>query len=142
MKTFLLSVFLVFLGVSSLKAQCLDKSLRVEAKEYLGEYVFESAASKPLYEFKNKKTIEAVFPLYAQEKYRVINLCSGFLEEPNFEIYDIDSNLIYASIYDEDYEGYFDFIAPKSGYFTIRFIISKKDIIRDMGCVCFAIGYK
>lgn len=123
-------------------AQCNDRSIKKLTKEGLGTFIFESAAFKPLSAFGNKKsTIEAAFSVYSQEHYRVLNLCQGFSDLVEFNVYDTDRNLLFTNKTEKSVT-HFDFIAQKSGDYTIEFRIPSVDIKNPSPCVAFAIGYK
>ena len=108
----------------------------------MGTYIFESAAFKPLTSFSTAKgRVEAAFSVYSQESYRVANLCQGFSELPDFEVYDSEKNLLFSSSKDKDKITY-DFVAQKSGDYTIQFKIPSADSKNGSACVAFAIGYK
>lgn len=122
--------------------QCSDKVIKKLCKEGLGTYIFESAAFKPLSAFGGKKNIvEAAFSVYSQESYRVLNLCQGFSADVEFAILDTDGNQIFNS-QSEKGKKHFDFIAQKSGDYTIKFFIPKNDVNSPNSCIAFAIGYK
>jgi hypothetical protein len=123
-------------------AQCSDRSIKKLTKEGLGTFIFESAAFKPLSAFGNKKsTIEAAFSVYSQEHYRVLNLCQNFSDLVEFNIYDTERNLIFSNK-SEKSTVHFDFIAQKSGDYTIEFRVPSSDVKNPNPCVAFAIGYK
>lgn len=123
-------------------AQCSDRSIKKLTREGLGTFIFESAAFKPLSAFGNKKsTIEAAFSVYSQESYRVLNLCQGFSDQVEFNIYDTDRNLLFSNK-SEKTTVHYDFIAQKSGDYTIEFRIPSADVRNPNPCVAFAIGYK
>ena len=122
--------------------QCSDKTIKRLCKEGLGTYIFESAAFKPLTSFGAKKNlVEAAFSVYSQESYRVLNLCQGFSDVVEFAIYDTDHNLLFANKNDKSIK-FYDFVAQKSGDFTIEFKIPSADLKSTNTCVAFAIGYK
>ena len=139
-------LFIIAFAVAALSqnahAQCSDRSIKKLTKEGLGTFIFESAAFKPLSAFGNKKsTIEAAFSVYSQEHYRVLNLCQGFSDLVEFNIYDTDRNLLYSNKAEKTTVHY-DFIAQKTGDYTIEFRIPSVDIKNPSPCVAFAIGYK
>ena len=130
------------LSVFSAQAQCSDKVIKKATKDALGTYIFESAAFKPLSSFMHSKgQVEAAFSVYSQESYRVANLCQGFSELPDFEVYDTEKNLLFSSSKEKGKISY-DFIAHKSGDYTIHFKIPAPDAKSGNACVAFAIGYK
>jgi hypothetical protein len=132
----------VALSAATASAQCSDKIVKKGTKEGLGTYIFESAAFKPLTAFgSNKNVVEAAFSVYSQESYRVLNLCQGFGENPEFSIYDSDRNLLFSSAKEAGKANY-DFVAQKSGDYTIQFKIAGADQKNSNACVAFAIGYK
>jgi hypothetical protein len=123
-------------------SQCSDRSIKKLTKEGLGTFIFESAAFKPLSAFGNKKsTIEAAFSVYSQEHYRVLNLCQGFSDLVEFNVYDTDRNLLFSNKSEKSVT-HFDFIAQKSGDYTVEFRVPSVDIKNPSPCVAFAIGYK
>lgn len=123
-------------------AQCSDKAIKKLTKEGLGTYIFESAAFKPLSAFGAKKNVvEAAFSVYSQESYRVLNLCQGFSDVVEFAIYDTEHNLLFSNKSDKSVK-FYDFVAQKSGDFTIEFKIPPADLKSTSCCVAFAIGYK
>lgn len=137
---FLSLVFLTTVGESM--AQCSDKAIKKLTKEGLGTYIFESAAFKPLTAFGAKKNVvEAAFSVYSQESYRVLNLCQGFSDLVEFAIYDTEHNLLFSNKSDKNVK-FYDFVAQKSGDFTIEFKIPPADLKSTSCCVAFAIGYK
>lgn len=140
----ILSIFLLaVLGITRVAmAQCNDKTIKKLTKEGLGTYIFESAAFKPLSAFGSKKpTVEAAFSVYSQESYRVLNLCQGFSDVVEFSVYDTDHNLLFSNKADLS-QKFYDFVAQKSGDFTIEFKVPPADMKKNSGCVAFAIGYK
>ena len=123
-------------------AQCSDKTIKRLCKDGLGTYIFESAAFKPLTAFGAKKNVvEAAFSVYSQESYRVLNLCQGFSDLLEFSIYDTEHNLLFSNKTDKSIK-FYDFVAQKSGDFTIEFKIPAADVKSTSSCVAFAIGYK
>jgi len=143
MKKLLLTIAFAVAALSqNAYSQCSDRSIKKLTKEGLGTFIFESAAFKPLSAFGNKKSlIEAAFSVYSQEHYRVLNLCQGFSDVVEFNIYDTDRNLIFSNKSDKSVTHY-DFIAQKSGDFTIEFRVPSMDVKNPNPCVAFAIGYK
>lgn len=138
---FLFAAIVALTGASAM-AQCSDKIVKKGTKEGLGTYIFESAAFKPLSAFgSNKNTVEAAFSVYSQESYRVLNLCQGFAEATEFSVYDSDRNLLFSSAKEAGKNNY-DFVAQKSGDYTIQFKIAGADQKNSNACVAFAIGYK
>jgi hypothetical protein len=136
-----LSIAIVSIGQSAF-AQCSDKTIKKLTKEGLGTYIFESAAFKPLSAFGAKKNVvEAAFSVYSQESYRVLNLCQGFSDVVEFAVYDTEHNLLFSNKTDKSVK-FYDFVAQKSGDFTIEFKIPSADIKSTSSCVAFAIGYK
>jgi hypothetical protein len=124
------------------QAQCSDKTIKKLCKDGLGTYIFESAAFKPLTAFGAKKNVvEAAFSVYSQESYRVLNLCQGFSDVVEFAIYDTEHNMLFSNKSDKSVK-FYDFVAQKSGDFTIRFTIPSSDLKSTTSCVAFAIGYK
>jgi len=143
MKKILLILSIAILGATgTLYAQCSDKTIKRLCKDGLGTYIFESAAFKPLTAFGAKKNlVEAAFSVYSQESYRVLNLCQGFSDVVEFAIYDTDHNLLFSNKTDKSVK-FYDFVAQKSGDFTIEFKIPAADLKSTTCCVAFAIGYK
>jgi hypothetical protein len=143
MKKLLLTIAFAIAALSQTAySQCSDRSIKKLTKEGLGTFIFESAAFKPLSAFGNKKSlIEAAFSVYSQEHYRVLSLCQGFSDVVEFNIYDTDRNLIFSNKSDKSVTHY-DFIAQKSGDFTIEFRVPSQDVKNPNPCVAFAIGYK
>jgi hypothetical protein len=143
MKKVLFFLSAVILSVSqTASAQCSDKTIKKLCKEGLGTYIFESAAFKPLSAFGAKKNaVEAAFSVYSQESYRVLNLCQGFSDNVEFAIYDTEHNLLFSNKSDKSVK-FYDFVAQKSGDFTIEFKIPAADMKNGNTCVAFAIGYK
>jgi hypothetical protein len=144
MKKILILTFAFAVAALSQNAysQCSDRSIKKLTKEGLGTFIFESAAFKPLSAFGNKRaTIEAAFSVYSQEHYRVLNLCQGFSDQVEFNVYDTDRNLLFSNKTEKS-AVHFDFIAQKSGDYTIEFRIPSVDIKNPSPCVAFAIGYK
>ena len=140
---FMLTVGLAAFVGTTASAQCSDKAIKKATKDGLGTYIFESAAFKPLSAFNSSKgTVEAAFSVYSQESYRVLNLCQGFSETPEFMVYDSEKNLLYSSSKDKDRKGAYDFVAQKSGDYTIQFKVAGADQKSGSACVAFAIGYK
>jgi hypothetical protein len=138
---FILTIAITSFCQSS-NAQCSDKTIKKLCKEGLGTYIFESAAFKPLTAFGAKKNVvEAAFSVYSQESYRVLNLCQGFSDVVEFAIYDTDHNLLFSNKSDKSVK-FYDFVAQKSGDFTIEFKIPSADMKSTNCCVAFAIGYK
>lgn len=141
-KFILLFSIMVLAAASTTYAQCSDKAIKKLCKEGLGTYIFESAAFKPLSAFGAKKNVvEAAFSVYSQESYRVLNLCQGFSDVVEFAIYDTDHNLLFSNKSDKSVK-FYDFVAQKSGDFTIEFKIPPADLKSTTSCVAFAIGYK
>lgn len=141
-KILLILTMTVLAGANTLFAQCSDKVIKKLCKEGLGTYIFESAAFKPLTAFGAKKNVvEAAFSVYSQESYRVLNLCQGFSDVVEFAIYDTDHNLLFSNKSDKSVK-FYDFVAQKSGDFTIEFKIPPADMKSTSCCVAFAIGYK
>jgi hypothetical protein len=137
---FILAIAIASLG-QTVSAQCSDKVIKKLCKEGLGSYIFESAAFKPLSAFSAKKNVvEAAFSVYSQESYRVLNLCQGFSDVVEFSIYDTDHNLLFSNKSDKSVR-FYDFVAQKSGDFTIEFKIPGADLKSTSSCVAFAIGY-
>jgi hypothetical protein len=143
MKKILFTIAIAFAALShDAYSQCNDRSIKKLTKEGLGTFIFESAAFKPLSAFGNKKaTIEAAFSVYSQEHYRVLNLCQNFSDLVEFNVYDTDRNLLFSNKTEKSVEHY-DFIAQKSGDYTIEVRIPSSDIKNPNPCVAFAIGYK
>jgi len=140
--TTLATAFLLALATVTAQAQCSDKTIKKATKDALGTYIFESAAFKPLISFTSSRgMVEAAFSVYSQESYRVANLCQNFSELPEFSIYDTEKNLLFSSS-NEKGRAHYDFIAQKSGDFTIQFKIPSADAKNGGACVAFAIGYK
>jgi hypothetical protein len=138
---FILGAVLISLSQTA-SAQCSDKTIKKLCKEGLGSYIFESAAFKPLSAFGAKKNVvEAAFSVYSQESYRVLNLCQGFSDNVEFSIYDTEHNLLFSNKSDKNVK-FYDFVAQKSGDFTIEFRIPPADMKNGNTCVAFAIGYK
>jgi hypothetical protein len=138
---FILTIAIASFGQSAF-AQCNDKTIKKLCKEGLGTYIFESAAFKPLSAFGAKKNlVEAAFSVYSQESYRVLNLCQGFSDVVEFAIYDTDHNLLFSNKSDKSVK-FYDFVAQKSGDFTIEFKVPSADIKSNNCCVAFSIGYK
>jgi hypothetical protein len=138
---FLFIITLLSAGTTAM-AQCSDKTIKKATKDGLGSYIFESAAFKPLSSFSSSRgKVEAAFSVYSQETYRVLNLCQGFSEVPEFAIYDTDKTLLFSSAKDKGKQNY-DFVAAKSGDYTIQFSIPTADSKNGSACVAFAIGYK
>jgi hypothetical protein len=137
-----LTLFAFAFGQKDAFSQCSDRSIKKMTKEGLNTFIFESAAFKPLSAFGNKKsTIEAAFSVYSQENYRVLNLCDGFSDLVEFSIYDTDRNLLFTNKSEKSVRHY-DFVAQKSGDYTIEFRIPTSDVKNPKPCVAFAIGYK
>ncbi|MFY8033958.1 MAG: hypothetical protein ACOVMN_05525 [Flexibacteraceae bacterium] len=121
-------------------AQCDDKETRKKVKAGLKEYVFETASSKQFNAFREpRKVIDATFSVYADEQYRVLNLCAGFKQKVIFSIYDSKKKLIYSNDKNPT-ETSFDFKALETGDYTIRFNFTEEST--PTGCVSFAVGYK
>jgi|GEM_PF-1018375 len=140
-KILAIAVFFI-MGTVAAQAQCSDKTIKKATKDALGTYIFESAAFKPLSSFANAKgRVEAAFSVYSQESYRVANLCQSFTEQPEFEVFDTEKNLLFSSAKEKGKATY-DFIAQKSGDYTIQFKVAAVDTKNDGACVAFAIGYK
>lgn len=138
---FIFAIAFTALGMDAY-AQCSDRSIKKLTKEGLNTYIFESAAFKPLSAFGNKKSsIEAAFSVYSQENYRVLNLCDGFSDLVEFNVYDTDRNLLFSNKSEKSTRHY-DFVAQKSGDYTIEFRIPSADVKNPKPCVAFAIGYK
>jgi hypothetical protein len=138
--------FILTIAIASLAqtafAQCSDKTIKKLCREGLGTYIFESAAFKPLSAFGAKKNVvEAAFSVYSQESYRVLNLCQGFSDVVEFSIYDTEHNLLFSNKSDKSVK-FYDFVAQKSGDFTIEFRVPQADMKSGNCCVAFAIGYK
>lgn len=141
-KIFIFLSLVFFTTVGETMAQCSDKAIKKLTKEGLGTYIFESAAFKPLTAFGAKKNVvEAAFSVYSQESYRVLNLCQGFSDLVEFAIYDTEHNLLFSNKSDKNVK-FYDFVAQKSGDFTIEFKIPPADLKSTSCCVAFAIGYK
>jgi hypothetical protein len=141
-KTFILLVAILGSLVQTASAQCSDKTIKKLCKEGLGSYIFESAAFKPLSAFGAKKNlVEAAFSVYSQENYRVLNLCQGFSDNVEFAVYDTEHNLLFSNKSDKSAK-FYDFVAQKSGDFTIEFKVPPADAKAGNSCVAFAIGYK
>jgi hypothetical protein len=141
-KIFLICSIALASIVQIAQAQCSDKTIKRLCKDGLGTYIFESAAFKPLTAFGAKKNVvEAAFSVYSQESYRVLNLCQGFSDVIEFSIYDTEHNLLFSNKTDKTVKSY-DFVAQKSGDFTIEFRIPPADMKSTSCCVAFAIGYK
>lgn len=139
----ILSVALAAFATTTVSAQCADKAIKKATKDGLGTYIFESAAFKPLSAFNSTKgEVEAAFSVYSQESYRVLNLCQGFSEMPEFSVRDSERNVLYSSSKDKDRKGAYDFVAQKSGDYTIVFKVANADQKNGNACVAFAIGYK
>ena len=137
------SVLLAAYATNTATAQCSDKAIKKATKDGLGTYIFESAAFKPLSAFNVAKgEVEAAFSVYSQESYRVLNLCQGFSEATEFSIRDSEKNILYSSSKDKDKKGAYDFVAQKSGDYTIIFKVASADQKNGNACVAFAIGYK
>lgn len=135
-------IFMLALTAGQAYSQCSDKAIKKLCKEGLGTYIFESAAFKPLSAFGGKKSVvEAAFSVYSQESYRVLNLCQGFSSDVEFAILDTDGAQIFNS-QTEKGKKHFDFVAQKSGDYTIKFFLPKSDINSTNSCIAFAIGYK
>jgi hypothetical protein len=144
MKKFFTLTLIAFglVAMQTAQAQCSDKTIKKATKEGLGTYIFESAAFKPLSSFgSSKEKVEAAFSVYSQESYRVLNLCQGFGAVPEFSIYDSDKNLLFSSAKEGGKNAY-DFVAQKSGDYTIQFKVSAADQKANNSCIAFAIGYK
>jgi hypothetical protein len=140
--TTLATALLLVFGSFAATAQCSDKDIKKATKDALGTYIFESAAFKPLTSFSNSKgMVEAAFSVYSQESYRVANLCRNFSELPEFNVYDSEKNLLFSSAKEKGKITY-DFVAQKSGDYTIQFKIPAADTKNGGACVAFAIGYK
>ncbi len=141
-KTYLIIIAFLAGFAQTASAQCSDKTIKRLCKEGLGSYIFESAAFKPLSAFGAKKNlVEAAFSVYSQENYRVINLCQGFSDNLEFAVYDTDHNLLFSNKTDKSVK-FYDFVAQKSGDFTIEFKVPPADAKAGNSCVAFAIGYK
>ena len=141
-KIFLICSIALASIVQIAQAQCSDKTIKRLCKDGLGTYIFESAAFKPLTAFGAKKNVvEAAFSVYSQESYRVLNLCQGFSDVIEFSIYDTEHNLLFSNKTDKTVKSY-DFVAQKSGDFTIEFRIPPADMKSTSCCVAFAFGYK
>jgi len=143
MKKIFLTFIFALVALSGISyGQCSDKTIKRLCKEGLGTYIFESAAFKPLTAFGAKKNVvEAAFSVYSQESYRVLNLCQGFSDVVEFAIYDTEHNLLFSNKTDKSIK-FYDFVAQKSGDFTIEFKIPAADLKSTTSCVAFAIGYK
>ena len=143
MKKLFIVLFAALAGFSqTATAQCSDKTIKKLCREGLGSYIFESAAFKQLSAFGAKKNmVEAAFSVYSQENYRVLNLCQGFSDNVEFAIYDTEHNLLFSNKSDKAAK-FYDFVAQKSGDFTIEFRIPSADAKNGNNCVAFAIGYK
>lgn len=123
---------------SSTMAQCDEKRVRKFTTTFLGEYSYETASFRPLSGFGSNKTIDAVFIAYGDEKYRVVNLCHSYKGDMVFQVLDTKKNIIFSN--EKSTSGdKFDFTAPTSGDYIIRFKFLGDE--RE-GCVAFAIGYK
>jgi len=136
----LLITVLSLVFVNSLSAQCDDKETRKKVKIGLADYVFETASSKAFNAFQEpRKTIDATFSVYADEQYRVLNLCAGFSQKIVFSIYDSNKKLLWTNEKDVNDKS-FDFKASQTGDYTIRFSFNEENAAT--GCVSFAVGYK
>lgn len=121
-------------------AQCDAKKFRKMTKEGLGQYIFETASSKAFNEFAEpRKMIDAAFSVYAQENYRVLNLCDGFTSPVEFTVYDSDKKQIFTNASDLT-KTKFDFTAEKTGDYIIRFKFTEAQ--NPNACVSFCVGYR
>ena len=135
-----LVAFIACFGTSDSKAQCSDKNIRKQCKAGLEAYIFETASSKPFNMFAEpRKRIDAAFSVYAQENYRILNLCEGFGAGVEFSVYDSQNNRLFTNNKDNA-QNKFDFTAEKSGDYIIRFQFSEP--ANPSACVAFAVGYK
>ena len=135
-----LALFAVIVGADYANAQCDAKKFRKQCKDGLGAYIFETASSKGFNEFAEpRKMIDAAFSVYAQESYRVLNLCDGFSAPVEFHVYDSERRELFNNSSDLSKNKY-DFTADKTGDYVIRFKFSENS--NPSACVSFAIGYK
>ncbi|MES2389684.1 MAG: hypothetical protein V4543_16890 [Bacteroidota bacterium] len=131
---------LAFFGSSESNAQCSDKNIRKQCKAGLENYIFETASSKPFTMFAEpRKRIDAAFSVYAQENYRILNLCEGFSGAVEFSVFDSQNNKLFTNNKDNSLNK-FDFTAEKSGDYIIRFQFA--EATNASACVAFAVGYK
>jgi hypothetical protein len=119
---------------------CNLKNIKKYARIFLNpRYILESFAYKPYTNFVDKRSIKAVFSVYAGETYRVIDLSEGFSKPVMVNIFDSDGKKIYSS---EGSSKMFDFLAENSGECTIEWIYRREDSQKpDKKCVAFAVGY-
>jgi hypothetical protein len=119
---------------------CNIKNIKKYSKIFLNpRYVLESFAYKPYTNFVDKRSIKAVFSVYAGETYRFVDLSEGFSKSVTVNIFNSDGNLIYSS---GSNSKMFDFLAVNSGDCTIEWIYQREDSQKpDKKCVAFAIGY-
>lgn len=136
--TLLLGTWLITSPMALTRAQCDDKRIYKSTTSFLGEYSYETASFRPLSGFGPTRTIDAVFIAYGNEKYRVLNLCSGHKGEIVFQVLDANRKVVFSNEKSSTGDKY-DFVAPTTGDYVVRFKYPQET---NEGCVAFAIGYK
>lgn len=120
-------------------AQCDERKLRKSILAQLESYSYETSNYRALSAFGGRKQVETTFIAFKNEKYRVVNLASlqdgGF----KFSIISPSGKELYSSAEAKGGEK-FDFEAPESGDYQLRFIFPEN--APSQTCIAYAIGYK
>jgi hypothetical protein len=135
---FSISILMAQIGM----AQCDTKTIRKNINYNLDEYVYESFAYKQYDEFENKKNIKAVFEVYTNRKYRLIDVSEGLQINPVINIYDSKNKLIISNNHYKKNK-IFDFKTKKSETYIIEYIINNEDVKNPKNkCIAFGLGYE
>jgi hypothetical protein len=138
MKSIFLSIIATLAIVLAASAQCNDKNIRTATKQGLESYIFENASAKNYNSFPEpRKTIDVVVSLFNDENYRIVNLCSGFDQNVEFTVFDINQKALFTG---KGSDKFYDFRPRAAGDYTIRF--NFKEVANPNACVAYAVGFK
>jgi len=119
-----------------------NRNIKYDCIKKLGEYKYESSVSQDYSKFSDKSVVKAVFDVYSNEMYRVVDLSTGFTHPVTINLYDVDGKLLLSNKSDKN-KKVFDFLSNKSGTCVIEWYFSKQEkiSIKDK-IVAFGLGYK
>lgn len=144
LRSYLLLPLFLFACLASASAQCQRQTVKINGINNLKPYLFELVAFTEV-NTDETQPLEASFVVYKKERYRLVTMLSGFIENVEVNLYDNNKNLLYSSSEgkDDGMVGKFDFEAQETGKYVIEFIFppAREDFV-GIGCIAFMLGYQ
>lgn len=140
MMRYLYSLAVIAILIPSLsQAQCKNFTKKNCLTE-LGNYVFNGQLNTAV--LKRGEAAELMLSFYSGQKYRMYLCAEEQLGEVNYELMDVDRNIVYSS--KENKSTLFDFKVPSTQQLIMRVIVpgnSTKHALDFQGCVSILVGF-